>query len=215
MSVRTWLRGVVVAAGLAGISAASGAAAATIAYDFTGTLQNSFGSLAAGLAVSGSFSYESGQADQYVGPNMPPFSTNGRYGFTGFSLTIGGQTITAGPKNGLLVGDQASGSGFSDSFTINGDGVISGSLGGLAVDGLQFQLIDPTASAFGSDALPDSLDFADFSSATLLISSFTSGVVYRFISIATLTPAVLVAVPEPAGLGLALLGLAVLARRRR
>jgi MYXO-CTERM domain-containing protein len=209
------LRRVAAALAVMVLGGSGSAAAATIAYDFTGTLQNSFGSLAAGLAVSGSFAYESGQPDQYVGPNVPPFSTIGRYDFTGFNLTIGGQTITAGPKNGLLVGDQASGSGFSDSFTINGDGVISGSLGGLTVDGLQFQLIDPTATVFGSDALPDSVDFADFSSATLLISSFTSGVLYRFISIETLTPAVLVSVPEPAGLGVALLGLAVLARRRR
>ena len=60
-----------------------------VIYNFSGTLNDPFGSLYVGTPFSGSFSYEDSQP-----LNMPHIPYRGDYGYTSLLVTINGVTVT-------------------------------------------------------------------------------------------------------------------------
>ena len=183
--------------------------ASLITYNFSGTLNDPFGSLSAGTLFSGSFSYEGSQP------------ANFNYGYTNLSVTFGSNTVTDADTGVINVYDhRPDGSGYpTDLFHLYTFSV-SGEFGGLTLEpraGLQVVLQDLSGSVFDSPSLPGAnLSINDFSfgNPTFLElrqkhpdAGFSQVTARGALSYLSATPAV----PEPASYVLVISGLGVLA----
>lgn len=194
------------------------AKAGIITYDFAGTLQSSFGTLNAGTAFTGSFSYEGSQA-----LNTPLHPFRGDYLYTSFSLTIGGTTVS---DNGTGVINLYDHPGYpTDLFHVY-PFALSGAFGGLTLNpgaGIQIILEDAGGTALSGLALPSyNLTNADFHGGAFIqlqseyptsptpynMPVFTRG---YLTSLSGGTVPGQAPVPEPTSVCLMLLGLGVLA----
>jgi len=149
--------------------------AALVTYDFSGTLNDPFGSLAVGTPFSGSFSYEDSQPLHT--PGMP---YRGDYGYTSVSVTIDGVTVTDNGTGVINIYDH----GVPGSYPPGGAGEttgyptdlfhlytfsVSGTFGGLTLApgaGLQVVLQDVSGNVFNDPSIPG---------ADLTINDFTMG----------------------------------------
>jgi hypothetical protein len=109
-------------------------------------------------------------------------------------VSLGDYEATA-PSGDLLIRD-AAGAPNADEFYVDGD-VTGPPVAGLAPGNLILFMIDPTLEAFASDAIPTSLDFADFSARSLQLF-FPEGNESNPVDV-TLTSLSYVSVPEPGG----------------
>jgi hypothetical protein len=209
------------------------AQAATVTFSFSGTVASIddpsglIGTISPGETFTGSFSYETGVADLnpdlsrgdylYTPSTTPPFATP-----LGITFTIGGRTFgpNYSPPGGMLVSvfdDTPSDLGIADAIAASHLTSVDGNpLAGVRT---LFGLIDPTRAAFPGAALPDSLDPADFAAGLLELNIFdpTSGMTRTLFS-GTIDGLGTAAVPEPASLamaGLGITGVAGLAIRRK
>ena len=191
------------------------AKAGIITYDFAGTLQSSFGTLNAGTAFTGSFSYEGSQP-----LNNPVISFRGDYLYTSLSLTIGGTTVSDNGTGVINVYDHP---GYpTDLFHVY-PFALSGAFGGLTLNpgaGIQIILEDAGGTALSSLNLPSyNLTNADFHGGAFIeLQSAYSAFPYSTVStrgyLTSLSGGTVpgqAPVPEPASLCLMLLGLGVLA----
>jgi hypothetical protein len=145
----------------------SSVCAAVITYNYSGQLNDSFGTLPADTPFNGSFSYDSLQPlNTVVDASGDP--VRGDYVYTQFSLNISGQLFTS--NSGVIYlydYDPVAGTGFVSDllqiYTLS----LSGSLGGLTLApdaGIIFTLQDSTGNAFNGLGLPGGdLTLDDFS----------------------------------------------------
>ena len=143
--------------------------AAVVTYNYSGKLNESFGTLAANTPFNGSLKYDALQPLlNTVEDPISGVSMRGDYVYTQFSLSISGQLFTS--DDGVLSlydYDPVSGTGFVtdmlEIYTLS----LTGSLGGLnlAPDaGIVFVLQDSTGNVFNGLDLPgDNLNLNDFS----------------------------------------------------
>ena len=193
---------------LAGVTA-GGAAAAPITVSFTGTItfvpmQISSGPFESGDAISGSFQLEAAT------PDLDPAPTEGEYqgAVSNLSFTFGGYSGTGTGENQLHMRDGAG--NVVDNFFVQSD--FSGAdVAGFPPFHFLFDLGDAENTIFSSDAIPTSLDLADFEVRNLILGFEDGSSIYNVNGTIT---SVTYAVPEPALLGLAGLVLAA-ARARR
>jgi hypothetical protein len=189
---------------------ASPAAAATITVSFSGTIdfvpsQIASGPFEAGDPVSGSFQIDSATPDGDAEP------TEGSYegAVSNLSFEIGGYSGAGAGENELHMRD---GEGFVvDNFFVQSD------FGGPDVAGFPpfhflVNLGDTDNTVFTSDAIPASLDLAEFEIASVILGFLDGNSVYNVdASITSLT----YTVPEPASFALLALGASALTARRR
>lgn len=149
--------------------------AALVTYNFSGTLNDPFGSLAVGTPFSGSFSYEVSQP-----LNTPGALYRGDYGYTSVSVTIDGVTVTDNGTGVINVYDHGVPGSYppgpvgettgypTDLFHLYTFSV-SGTFGGLTLApgaGLQVVLQDVSGNVFNDPSIPG---------ANLTINDFTLG----------------------------------------
>jgi hypothetical protein len=199
--------------------------ATTVSYSFSGFTTPSMGGIAAGTAFTGTFTYNPSVAGMTT-PYFNPGATQTLFtnAFSALTLTIGGNTVTAGAPGNIVIYNNSlldgglHGVATGDSLWTYGYNVLplpsSGSFTGLNPIGISFGLIDRTATAFNAGLGPISLP------PTLSESMFTSGEIKVYTNVAvytsnlsSLTP--LATVPEPATYALMLSGLVGLVVRRR
>jgi len=194
---------------------ASVAAATAITLSFAGTLTSSFGSLNAGDAFSGSYTF-----DPSIAANGGSTSSTSVFdNLFSASLTIGGFTATVGPGVGLAEIQQDNGVSGADRYALTARNAVGSSqIGGLDVTLFGFRLDDTTETAI-ADALVllTNPSLSSFTSNTFLIFlGQPTDQDFKVID-GTLTSLTVAQVPEPAtwvllGLGLAASGF-VRARR--
>jgi hypothetical protein len=187
------------------LGAASAASGASITVYVSGTLAQFLSGgpsiesdLSIGDPISASFSYDPDTADSQADPGWGRYSgavsqVSGTYG-SGF--TFGSSSLPTGEVN--VTNDW--GASTIDQFQAL-SGFVAGLGPALPVSGeapvfFGFAVHDPTAAVFSSDALPTSLDLADFDTANTNLSyvalNFDNGQQARF------TVTSMVFVPEPA-----------------
>jgi hypothetical protein len=187
--------------------APAGAGAEPITVTFSGTIteiapQIDDGTFALGAPVSGSFEIDPDAVDGEPSPDV------GRYdgAVSGFALEFGSYEASA--STGLLF--IRDGMGFSaDEFYVE-TSPTGPDVAGFPLYRSILQILDTTLAVFSSDAIPTSLDLADFDNATLSLGYLDgtfSYPVHAEITSLTYTPA-----PEPGGVlsmaaGLLALGL--------
>lgn len=104
-----------------------------------------------------------------------PAADTGNYtlGLISVDVTLGGQTLTNGAFNSLLVGNDYGGPTFFDEFSISSGGtglnVSYGSLGPYNTASVGMRLSDSSQTVFSSDLLPTALDLLDFDLAFLTV----------------------------------------------
>ncbi len=182
------------------------ASGAPMTFDFGGHLDpgGNFPGLAAGTPFTGSFTWDTVQAD--ANPLHPQI---GLYGISSMTLTIEGETATVAPvSQSVLIGNNIGG----DFVTITAElPEISGTLGGLGLSRIQIDLLNCSGLLFGDDSLPTSLDRDDFTTAFVTITDPAGG--ERTGSITTMHA------PEPNALAalasLSIFGVGVRTYRRR
>ena len=189
---------------------ATPAGAATITVTFTGSVtfvspQIASGPFEAGDAISGSFQIDSATPDGEADP------TEGSYEGAVSSLTFsfGGYAGTGAGENELHMRD---GEGFVvDNFFVQS--AFAGSdVAGFPPQLFHFDLGDVENTVFTSDAVPASLDLADFEVRGLFIGFLDGSSVHAVNGTIT---AFTYTVPEPGALGMLALGSWLLAGRRR
>ncbi|NKB22617.1 MAG: PEP-CTERM sorting domain-containing protein [Alphaproteobacteria bacterium] len=216
----------------------SGASAAVITYNWTGSIKNIGGgggglpTLSVGQAITGSFSYDTTASQTSSGSGTGTSTANytGIDSGSSINFTVGGYTGSANIGDAGLVFDprfyvthNTLPSGF-DRIRFHAPSVNSTTVGGVAASEFQLQLTDSSNAVFANSAPPLSLDLADFDS-TALVSNFDGITIsfdngsQMFASVETLTldsggggP-----VPEPGALivfGFGLAGIAAIRRRR-
>jgi hypothetical protein len=200
--------------------------AAPVTYDFSGNLNDPFGTLSVGTPFSGSFSYDDSQA---LNTTNVPFS--GAYGYTSVSVTINGETVTDngtgvinvydhGPDGSYPSGGAGETTGYpTDLFHLYTFSV-SGTFGGLTLApgaGLQVILQDVSGNVFnGPSILGAGLTINDFTlgNATFLQLQEACSADPGYMSAiarGNLSDLSATAVPEPASLILLIPGLGILA----
>jgi hypothetical protein len=192
--------------------AAGRADATTLTFDFTGTvLSNDFNPFGitdlSGTPVTGNFSYDTGTADSDADPTRGTYlQQNVMFTFTfasGATVTNDGEFIVVAFNDVQGVGD-AFQVGREQPALVNGVQEASASAALL--------LADLTETVFSSDALPATLNLADFAFRRgSLVDVDREGVSIAF-GIDTLTAAA-VPVPEPGTIALLAGGLLPLIRR--
>jgi len=195
-----------IAAAVTFVMCASAASATAITIAFSGTLTSSLGSLNAGDAFSGSYTFD---------PTVAGSGTSSQAVFDDLlsaSLTIGTFTATVGPGVGLAEIQQDHAVGGEDRYgLVARNPVGSSQIGGLDITSFGFRLDDFTETTI-ADALTllTNPSLADFSPATFLIffgqpTDTDFQVVTGAFSTLTVTT-----VPEPATWALVVLSLAAL-----
>lgn len=201
--------------------------ATTISYGFTGVTSTGMGSIVAGTAFTGTFSYDPSVVGvtspyHYLGSTKTIFTN----AFSSLTLTIGGNTVTAGAPGNIVIYNNSEidgalyGYATGDSLWTYGYNVLplpsSGSFMGFTPTGISFGLIDRTATAFnaglGPISLPPTLSEAMFTSGEIKVY----GVGGATSNLSSLTP--LAVVPVPATWVLLIGGLGAFgafARRRK
>jgi hypothetical protein len=200
-------------AGLA-LALAAPAGADTITVSFTGTIIGIPPELASGFTafdpVSGSFQFDSATADTVANPAVGFYP-----GPTNFSFTFGSYTATSPggePSHFIRVDDNLALSITIDLYGVETRNVTGGAFGFFQPTRLTFIMSDSTATAFASDALPTSLDLADFDTASANIVFQNNGDLIQVVARVT----TLRVVPEPEALALVTFaGIALAALRRR
>jgi hypothetical protein len=191
------------------------AQAALIEYSLTSITDDVFGSLAAGSALTITFRYETSQGD--LSPGNP---AGGAYDLLWLSVSGSGETATfidpiAGTGSlGIL---NASSPSEDDRLTLIG--IVgatftssTGTLGGVAAQVLQVDLLDATDSVFSSDAIPGAtLSAGDFTS----LAGTLDGGVPNQTGLSSLTSLSGSVVPEPSTAALLSTGLVALGAARR
>ena len=153
-------------AALAAIAASSPAAATTVVADFAGVTNHAMQGIATDTPFTARLVYDDAAVGvtQYVAANAPVGFFG--QGFSEFSITIGGRTVTSGP-GGLLLGDnEPSTQGYPPGdflYTFNGargsPGPSSGSFTGLTPNFIYLGLLDLRGGAVASrSVLPGSLN---------------------------------------------------------
>jgi hypothetical protein len=130
-------------------------------------------------------------------------------------LRIGDYEATA--STGELFIRNAPGDPFADYFSVEGE--VSGpAVAGLAPGNFAFSLLDPSRQVFSDDAIPSSLDLADFDAPVVVRLFFPDGNVSYGLEL-TISSLTYLPVPEPGGAWLAAAGAltmgALRGRRRR
>jgi hypothetical protein len=166
--------------------------AASLVYHIDISLGDAFGSLPAGTALSGVFSFDSTQS----GTDIVSISNAKRFELSDLTLSDGNdgidRLIAPGQSDAwIAVGDDSpSGSG-EDFFTVRAEGspAFTGALGGLAVDFLYLVWTDTDGTANNGFALPliDAL-FSEYESAVFQIGGTDSTVANGVITNVTLVP---------------------------
>lgn len=138
-----------------------------LTYQFTGTVTSTnngsvvIKEINTGDTVTGEFTYDTKGID-----GMPSDPKSGLYPSESFSLTVGGYSFGASDNNISVTNDSVliQGSSPVDSFEVVSPlREVSGtSFSGLPPAQIDLVLVDTDASAFNSDALPASLNLADF-----------------------------------------------------
>jgi hypothetical protein len=193
--------------------APAGAGAEPITVIFSGTIAEiaptiDDGTFAVGAPVSGSFEIDSGAADGEPDPEV------GRYDGAVSDLAVAFGSYEASASPGLLFIRNSMGSG-ADEFYVE-TSPTGADVAGLPLYRSILQVLDPTRAAFSSDAIPTSLDLADFEHSRLTLDYLDGTFSYSVraeITTLTYTPA-----PEPGAVlsmpvGMLVLGLSRLARR--
>lgn len=137
--------------------------AAVVTYSFSGALDDSFGTLAAGTTYSGSFSYDDSQPLSISSAN--PLRAD--YSYDQFSISISGQLFTSSSGTIHLYDyDLTTSTGYTKDLIEISTLSLSGTLGGLnlASDaGIQLVLEDLTGNALTGLGLPKGdLSLGDF-----------------------------------------------------
>jgi hypothetical protein len=144
--------------------ASLGASAAPIAYNFSGTLTDSFGSLSAGDAVSGSYT---------IDPAVPGSGSSAFSGFNNLlsaTLTVGGFSASIGPGVGLPEIQQDDVAGADRYGLLGRNPVGSSTVGGLSISAFGFRLDDTTGTAISNAlTLLTNPALSNFTSNTFLI----------------------------------------------
>lgn len=202
--------------------------AVPVTYNFSGTLNDPFGSLSVGTPFSGSFSYDDSQV-----LNTPLMPYRGDYTASDMSFTISGATITSfgvktiniydhGIAGSYPPGGAGETTGYpSDMFHLYAGYLGSGIVGGLKLDMLQVVLQDTSGQVFNDASIPGpNMTISDFTlgNATFIQLTevqlpdpgFTAATVRGELSYLSATP-----VPEPASLILMISGIGVLASMRK
>ncbi len=193
--------------------------ASPIAYQFGGTIDltvlgDAFGTLSTGDTFQGVFTYDDATLE------APPFVPTGTAynALTGFSMTIGGETITGG-AGAMVVHNDEGGIDFVEilPFITFPAGSMNppGTLGGLGICGGCFSIFlrDNTSTALDDESLPGSLSLASFPPPGNNVVRFSdaSGLLSLESQLTSL-----VAVPEPSAILMLFAGLfgLLFARRR-
>jgi hypothetical protein len=188
---------------LSSLLAAWPAAAVTISASAAGTITSVDPALSAefsvGEAVAFSYSFDSLAADFSSDPQT------GAYGAAGFATTWGDYSATA--ANGtILIENDLPGDGYGAGSNV----VVGDAVGIFALDRIQLELDDSSASVFSDDSLPLSVDLADFDERRMVLRfSYAGTTAFVTASLDALT------VPEPGSAGLFGAALAALAWFRR
>jgi hypothetical protein len=153
-------------------------------------------------------------------PDSDPETYNGSYKFSspyGMNITLGGYQFqtAASHIDGFNIGIRNDDSGppligVNDWYTVGCSDFIPSN--GIAIDSFRWHLIDPSHTAFSSDALPITAPvLSDWEFNSFYISGFDSSGKYLSLD-GTITQAVLV--PEPLTISLLIMGLSLCKRRR-
>lgn len=190
------------------------AGAVFVAYNFTGTLDATFGTAFVGTAFNGSVVYDTDQADAEAASDF------GLYNFSSFFVTVGGDTIFANagvPDAQIQIFDNFGG-GTLDNFVVDSGIPIAGAgvIGGASVTSFLLVLEDSAGNALSSDALPlPGLNAALFPTSSVLVLVGQFGQAGEAGIAGTVGALVGRIVPEPGMLGLLALGLVGLGFARR
>jgi hypothetical protein len=212
MTLGDFIRGSAIVAAWAIL--ASVASAAPITLNFSGKLTDGFGSLNAGDAFSGSYTFDPSIAAA-AGSNSSQAVFDNLFAA---SVTIGGFSAKIGPSVGLGEIQQDNNVLGIDRYALVADGATGSSLiGGLAVSFFGFRLNDPTQTAIGNAlSLLTNPSLGDFASNGFFLFLGQPGAPNFTVVDGTLSTLV-VTVPEPATwmlLGLALVAIGVVRSRR-
>ena len=135
--------------------------AASIAFNFSGSVGNVFGGVftpqgfgadgfTTALPLSGGGTYNSNSTDTIAGSNI------GRYNnpVQDFSVSVGTYFASFAPGNSFIrVTNNAPGSG-SDIYELRVNGLLGSAVNGFTPTSFLLELTDPSGTAFSSDALP-------------------------------------------------------------
>lgn len=193
---------------LLGLSFGIQAHAALISYNFSGVLGDTFGSLSAGDAFSGTYSFDSsvaasGNASFAVFNNL-----------TGVSFSSGSFSASIGPGSGLPEIQQDDVAGADRYALLGRNPVGSAQIGGLDITAIGFRLDDTSGTAINdATVLLTDLSLTAFTSNSLLL--FFGEVTSQDFTVVSGRLTSLNQVPEPASLALSLVALAACALLRR
>ena len=178
--------------------------ASPITYNFTGALNDAFGSLTIGTTFSGYFTYEGIQSDQ-----NPANPNRGDYSYDDLSITISGATVNDAGTGAINVYDSSSyPTDLFHLYTFNVSGVIGGET--LAPGGLELVLQDVSGTAFTDISLMGGgLSLSDFTTGNATFVQFRNLDGSQF-SRGELTSLSVRTVPIPASIWLFGAGLIVL-----
>jgi len=191
--------------------------AGLITYQYDVTLDDTFGSLAAGTVLTGEFSFESEQS----GTDIPYISNAKRFELSALSLSHGSESIemniTSDNDGWIVVGDDSPPPAGIDFFSVRAEGPVipafTGTLGGLAVHSLFLSWQDMDGTANDVFSLPlNEPTFDAYESATGQLQGAIGG------DESTITIVNVSAIPLPPAIwlfGSGLLGLIGVTRRKK